>query len=113
MKSKLLLLILLLTTPAFCSPETGTASYYSDNLSGHLMANGKPYTPSNLTCASWYYPLGTKLEVTCGDKTVIVTVTDRGPNKRLHRLIDLSAKAFSTLADKRSGLITVSIKPLS
>lgn len=74
------------------------------------MANGKPFDKNQLTCASWNYPLGTKLTVTHGEKSVQVTVTDRGPNKRLKgRIIDLSQAAFQELADPKLGLISVRI----
>lgn len=107
---KLLFLLVLLFAASPVAASTGTASYYSDKLEGHTMSNGKPYDPCKLTCASWFYPLGTKLSVTSNGKTVVVTVTDRGPNKRLHRLIDLSGSAFKALANRRQGLIDVSVE---
>jgi len=73
------------------------------------MANGKPFDPSALTCASWYYPLGEKLLVSSSGNSVIVTVTDRGPNKRLGRIIDLSSGSFKRLANLKVGLINVSV----
>lgn len=79
------------------------------------MANGKPFDPKKLTAAAWKIPLGTKVKVTSGDRTVIVTITDRGPNKRLvkqGRIIDLSRAAFLQLGDLRAGLLPVSVTPL-
>lgn len=96
-----------------CSAKADIASWYGHECSGKLMANGKPFNPYALTCASWDYPLGTVLRVSHGDKTVRVVVTDRGPAKRLYRQgrkIDLSWKAFATLADPRVGLIEVNIR---
>ena len=89
-----------------------TASWYGNELRGHLMANGYPFNPDALTCASWNYPLGTKLKVTHNGKSVIVLVTDRGPAKRLHRDIDLSAAAFKALDNPKLGLIDVNITPV-
>jgi len=88
------------------------ASWYGDECKGKLMANGKPFDPNAMTCACWNYPFGTKLKVTYKDKSVVVTVTDRGPNKRLKRDIDLSREAFRRLAPLKLGLINVDIKPI-
>ena len=97
----------LLVTANLCTG--GTASWYGDELRGKLMANGKPFNPDALTCASWNFPLGAKLEVTYKGRSVFVTVTDRGPHKRLNREIDLSRAAFARLADPRLGLIEVRV----
>lgn len=86
------------------------ASWYGEEHRGKLMANGKPFNPDALTCASWHYPFGTRLKVQHGSRTVIVTVTDRGPHKRLNRAIDLSESAFRQLANPRKGLIKVKIE---
>lgn len=79
------------------------------------MANGKPFDPKKLTAASWKLKLGTKVKVTSGDRQVVVTITDRGPNKRLvkqGRIIDLSRAAFLQLGDLRAGLIPVTVSEL-
>jgi rare lipoprotein A len=94
------------------TPTTeGKASWYGNELAGHLMANGKPFNPNKLTCASWNYPLGTVLKVQHKKRTVVVSVTDRGPAKRLNRQIDLSQAAFAKLAPLSLGLIQVSMEP--
>jgi len=87
------------------------ASWYGWELAGKPMANGQPFDPTALTCASWSYPLGTRLRVTHGTNTVTVVVTDRGPAKRLlaTRQIDLSLAAFKKLADPRDGLTRVTV----
>jgi len=82
------------------------------------MANGKKFDPDKLTAASWFYPLGTKLDVTLHSNgrntpTVTVTVTDRGPAKELvqaGRIIDLSRAAFKQLGHPDVGLIRVKVK---
>lgn len=92
--------------------RSGVASWVDYRLAGSLMANGKPFDPDKLTCASWHYPLGTVLLVTTPDRGTVVTVTDRGPNKRLGREIDLSPAAFKRLAPLSKGLVDVTINPL-
>jgi rare lipoprotein A len=76
------------------------------------MANGRPFNPDKLTAASWFYDLGTMVTVTCGDRSVVVEIADRGPAKRLvkrGRKIDLSRAAFAKLAPPLVGLIDVTI----
>jgi rare lipoprotein A len=74
------------------------------------MANGVPFNPDELTAASWFFPFGTQIQVLHENRSVIVTITDRGPAMRLvrqGRIIDLSEAAFRQLADPRNGLIYV------
>ena len=88
----------------------GSASFYGEELRGELMANGEPFNPDALTAASWFHPLGTRILVVHRDRSVVVTITDRGPAKRLvreGRIIDLSEASFKRLADTRRGLIPV------
>ena len=77
------------------------------------MANGQRFNPNNLTGASWFFDLGTKVVVTHANQSVVVEITDRGPAKRLlneGRKIDLSRAAFAKLADPDLGLIDVTVK---
>ena len=92
----------------------GTASWYGIQHQGRPMANGKPFDRYKLTAASWYFPLGTTLRVVNvkNGGSVVVTVTDRGPNFRLNRLIDLSEAAAERLSYRYDGLTTVFIYPL-
>jgi len=96
---------------AYC--EEGLASWYSVKSSSSITASGERYREDRLTCASWNYPFNTLLRVTYKDKSVIVRVNDRGPNKRLHRLIDLSRGAFEHLAPLRQGLIKVRVEKVT
>ena len=92
--------------------RAASASWYSYE-SGTVTANGERFNPRSLTCASWFYPFGTRLYVTCGARTVIVRVNDRGPARRYvrrGRVIDLSEAAFERIADKRLGVVTVKIE---
>ena len=90
--------------------RVGFASFYGEELRGSPMANGVPFDPDQLTAASWFFPFGTQIQVAHREKSVIVTITDRGPALKLvrqGRIIDLSEAAFRELADPRQGLIYV------
>ena len=74
-----------------------------------IMANGRRLDDEELTCASWFYRLGTRLEIqeVGSGRKVICEVTDRGPSKRLvkkGRTLDLSRRAFIVLAGSERGL---------
>ena len=92
---------------------TGVASWYGANRQGRKMANGKKFDSQALTAACWYFPLGTTLHVVNLDNGngVTVTVTDRGPNLRLHRVVDLSEAAAQQLGYVGQGLTRVSVTP--
>jgi len=76
------------------------------------VACGWDFNENLLECASWKYPLGTVLKVTNleNGKSVVVRVVDRGPAKRLGRIIDLTKYAFSQIANLRQGLIKVKVE---
>ena len=100
------------------APSTGKASWYGEQHRGKLMANGKPFDPDKLTAASWFYPLGTKVRVTLLEekgksRSVLVTITDRGPARNLveeGRIIDLSHATFRKLAHPDLGLVDVKVR---
>jgi rare lipoprotein A len=92
----------------------GTASWYGAQHQGRKMANGQRFDRHKLTAASWYFPLGTKVRVVNvknGD-SVVVTITDRGPNLRLHRILDLSEAAAGRLGYVGQGLTPVFLYPV-
>lgn len=93
----------------------GIASWYGEQHQGKLMANGEKFDRRKLTAASWYFPFGTRLRVvnTKNGESVVVTVTDRGPNFRLNRIIDLSEAAAERLSYRSDGLTTVFLYPLT
>jgi len=78
------------------------------------MANGQPFDRHKLTAASWYFPLGTKVRVVNvkNGESVVVTITDRGPNLRLHRIVDLSEAAAERLGYVGQGLAPVFLYPV-
>jgi rare lipoprotein A len=92
----------------------GTASWYGPQHQGRKMANGHRFDRHKLTAASWYFPLGTTIRVVNvkNGKSVVVTITDRGPNLRLHRILDLSEAAAERLDYRHDGLTTVFLYPL-
>jgi rare lipoprotein A len=101
-------------------PQKGSASWYGEEHRGKLMANGEKFDPDKLTAASWFYPLGTRVRVTVNSpnfepRSVLVTITDRGPAKRLvkqGRVIDLGRAAFQKLARPDLGLVKVVVEPV-
>ncbi len=119
----IVLAILLVLLVGVCgAEEIGEASYYTiasclKESGQYQMANGQMLNDSALTCASWQYKFGTKLLIVNKDngKSVIVSVTDRGPAKRLvrqGRIIDLSKGAFLALASLDKGIIRVKVEKI-
>ena len=107
------------TKPAVSARATnphavGIASWYGSQHQGRKMANGQRFDRRKLTAASWYVPLGTVLRVVNleNGKSVTVTVTDRGPNLRLNRLVDLSEAAARDLDYIEKGLTPVFVTPI-
>jgi len=91
----------------------GTASWYGKQHQGRKMANGQRFDRHKLTAASWYFPLGTSIRVVNleNGESVLVTITDRGPNHRLHRILDLSEAAAERLDYVGQGLTSVFFYP--
>lgn len=88
------------------------ASYYANKFNGKKTASGARFDNTKLTAAHRKFPFGTKLRITNerNGKSVIVTVTDRGPFVR-GREIDLSRKAFMDVtSNKRGGEVMVRIE---
>jgi rare lipoprotein A len=81
---------------------SGMASYYG-NESGSRTASGQRMNASAMTCAHRSLPFGTKLRVTHGGRTVIVTVNDRGPFIR-GRVLDLSTGAARVIGLTGAGV---------
>ena len=92
----------------------GLASWYGGNHQGRKMANGQRFDCHKFTAASWYFPLGTTIRVvnTNSGESVVVTITDRGPNLRLHRILDLSEAAATHLDYIHDGLTSVFVYPM-
>ncbi|HMF06654.1 MAG TPA: septal ring lytic transglycosylase RlpA family protein [Methylocella sp.] len=88
---------------------SGIASFYGNN-TDHETASGQRFDENRLTCAHRSLPFGTKLRVTHGARSVVVTVNDRGPYIR-GRILDLSTAAARAvgLIDAGVGKITAQV----
>jgi rare lipoprotein A (peptidoglycan hydrolase) len=92
----------------------GIASWYGSQHQGRKMANGQRFDRHKMTAAYWYLPLGSVIRVTNleNGRSITVTVTDRGPNFRLNRVLDLSEAAASELDYIQKGLTFVFVSPV-
>jgi peptidoglycan lytic transglycosylase len=90
---------------------SGMASYYG-NESGSRTASGQRFNQSALTCAHRSLPFGTKLRVTHGGQSVVVTVNDRGPFVR-GRVLDLSTGAARAIGLTGAGVGRVTAEVVS
>lgn len=70
---------------------SGKASYYG-NEAGSRTASGQRFNQEAMTAAHRTLPFGTRLKVTHGGRSVVVTVNDRGPFIK-GRVLDLSKGA--------------------
>jgi|SRR5262245_24246761 len=93
------------------APVVGTASFYSHKFHGRRTASGEIYDENELTAAHRTLPFGTRVRVTNlkNDRSVVVTVTDRGPHNH-RRVIDLSRHAANVLGFVHSGTTRVSLE---
>jgi rare lipoprotein A len=89
----------------------GMASYYG-NESGSKTASGQRMNANAMTCAHRSLPFGTKLRVTHGDRSVVVTVNDRGPFVR-GRVLDLSTSAARAIGLTGAGVGRVTAEVVS
>lgn len=96
--------LIFLTSQAVIAEE-GIAAYYSDVFQGKKTASGELYDRNALTAAHKTLSYGTKVKVTYieNDKSVIVTITDRGPYSE-KRIIDLSYAAAQEIDLIRPGI---------
>jgi rare lipoprotein A len=85
----------------------GIASFYG-NESGSKTASGQRFNQNAMTCAHRSLPFGTKLRVTHGSRSVVVTVNDRGPFIR-GRVLDLSTAAARAIGIDGVGHVTAEV----
>ena len=86
---------------------SGVASFYG-NESGRETASGQRFNENAMTCAHRSLPFGTKLKVSHGGRSVVVTVNDRGPF--VHgRVLDLSTAAARALGIEGLGQVTAEV----
>ncbi len=106
-------LILTISTTQSANAEEGIAAYYSDVFQGKKTASGELYDRDKLTAAHKTLPYGTKVKVIHlkNDKSVIVTITDRGPFTK-KRIIDLSYAAAQEIDLIKVGISKVRLEIL-
>ncbi|MCU0451720.1 MAG: septal ring lytic transglycosylase RlpA family protein [Bernardetiaceae bacterium] len=121
MRNYLWLLLLLISLLEACRArpnlkkgfvQTGQASYYADKFHGRPTASGQTYDRRAFTAAHRDLPFGTRVRVRnlANNKTVEVTINDRGPFIR-GRVIDLSRAAAEQIDLVRPGVAKVEIRP--
>ena len=93
----------LVISDGYAQTKTGLASYYGPELAGQPTASGEPFNPYGFTAAHRTLPLGTKLIVSSGGRSVEVTVNDRGPYSG-GRDLDLSQGAADYLGLTYAGV---------
>ena len=81
---------------------SGMASFYG-NESGSKTASGQRFNQNAMTAAHRSLPFGTKLRVTHGGRSVVVTINDRGPFIR-GRVLDLSTGAARAVGLTGAGV---------
>ncbi|MGA2996419.1 septal ring lytic transglycosylase RlpA family protein [Bradyrhizobium sp.] len=81
---------------------SGMASFYG-NESGSRTASGQRFNQEAMTAAHRSLPFGTKLRVTHGGRSVVVTINDRGPFVR-GRVLDLSTGAARAIGLTGAGV---------
>lgn len=81
---------------------SGMASFYG-NESGSKTASGQRFNQGAMTAAHRSLPFGTRLRVTHGDRSVVVTINDRGPFIR-GRVLDLSKGAAAAIGLTSRGV---------
>jgi rare lipoprotein A len=90
---------------------SGMASFYG-NESGSRTASGQRFNQNALTAAHRSLPFGTKLRVTHGGQSVVVTINDRGPFVR-GRVLDLSTGAARAIGLTGAGVGRVTAEVVS
>jgi len=89
----------------------GLAAVYSDKLAGRKTASGQVFSQAKLTAAHPSLAYGTKVKVTNtkNNKSVEVTVNDRGP-KQEGRVIDLSSAAAAKIGIGKKAMAPVKLE---
>jgi rare lipoprotein A len=90
---------------------SGMASFYG-NESGSKTASGQRFNQNAMTAAHRSLPFGTRLRVTHGGRSVVVTINDRGPFIR-GRVLDLSTGAARAVGLTGAGVGRVTAEVVS
>ena len=108
MKALILAAAALVAVIGSARAESGIASHYSTREQGTRTASGHPLHDGALTAAHRTLPFGSRVRVTnhANGRSVVVTITDRGPFAR-GRVIDLTTAGAHALGF--TGLAHVSL----
>ena len=108
MKALILAAAALVAVIGSARAESGIASHYSTRELGTRTASGRPLHDGALTAAHRTLPFGSRVRVTnhANGRSVVVTITDRGPFAR-GRVIDITTAGARALGF--SGLAHVSL----
>ena len=100
-------------TPEPGYQQTGTASWYGQELQGRRTASGETFDAAALTAAHPTLPIPSLVQVTNleNGREVIVRVNDRGPFTG-DRLIDVSRGAANVLGFEQAGHARVNVRYL-
>jgi rare lipoprotein A len=90
---------------------SGMASFYG-NESGSKTASGQRFNQNAMTAAHKTLPFGTKVRVTHGGQSVVVTINDRGPFIK-GRVLDLSTGAARAIGLTSRGVGRVTAEVVS
>ncbi len=111
---KLILCVCLFISLKSIAQIQGYACIYSKSLCGGKTANGKRLDCNALTAAHRTYKFGTQLKITnlTNQKSVVLTITDRGPFTKKF-LIDLTPAAANAIGlTYRQGKVKVKIEKI-
>lgn len=92
----------------------GKASFYAKKFHGRFTASGQRYDNEGFTAAHGKLPFGTKVKVTNlhNQRSVIVTVNDRGAFHAYGRIVDLSRAAAKAIGMINRGTAKVKLEVL-
>ena len=97
---------------AYNKPQSVLASWYGFESCVNpdcLMANGEVFNENEISCASRTH-YGKILEISYKGKTILCPVSDKISKTYDSTRVDLSKRAFETLADLDRGIIEIVIK---
>jgi rare lipoprotein A len=98
--------------PAPTKTVEGKASFYGGWRNGRRTSSGRIFNSSQMTAAHPTLPFGTTVLVTnmVNSRSCNVEITDRGPARWTHRVIDVSEEAARCLEMIQSGVVPVTLK---
>lgn len=91
----------------------GISAWYGQRLHGNRTSDGGRFDLNKMTAAHRTLPFGSKVRVTNekNGKSVVVTITDRGPSSRRY-IIDISRGAAEKIGMRRAGIAPVTVEIL-